>query len=59
MTPKVFLRDIDNRIRVVSELNFAIDKAFREEGIEIPFPQRDLHIKDLPEKILNNKNNGE
>lgn len=28
-----------------SELYFEIFKRFREEGIEIPFPQRDLHIK--------------
>lgn len=56
---RVFLRDIDKRISIISELNFAIDKAFREEGIEIPFPQRDLHVKDIPEKLLNNKNNGE
>ena len=56
---RVFLHDIDKRIRVISELNFAIDKAFREEGIEIPFPQRDLHIKNLPNDFLNNKNNGE
>lgn len=31
--------------RVLSDLRFAIDKAFREKGVEIPFPQRDLHIR--------------
>jgi len=29
----------------ISGMNFAIDKKFREHGIEIPFPQRDLHIR--------------
>ena len=40
------VRNIDNRLRVISDINFAIDKAFREEGISIPFPQRDVHIYD-------------
>ena len=31
--------------RYQSDLNFAIDKKFREAGIEIPFPQRDLNIR--------------
>jgi small-conductance mechanosensitive channel len=26
------------------ELHLAIDKAFREHGIEISFPQRDIHL---------------
>ena len=30
---------------ILSDLRFAIDREFRNEGIEIPFPQRDLHIK--------------
>ena len=30
---------------VKSEVRFAIDKAFREKGVEIPFPQRDLWIR--------------
>ena len=35
-----------------SDMNFAIVKAFREKGIQIPFPQRDLHVKSsLPLKI--------
>jgi len=31
--------------KVVGELNFAIWEALEEADIEIPFPQRDLHIK--------------
>lgn len=31
--------------RLTSSLNFAIYDKFRENGIEIPFPQRDLHVR--------------
>ena len=31
-----------------NSVNFAIDAAFRAEGIEIPFPQRDLHLRSMP-----------
>ncbi len=41
---RFFLKDIRQRRTVTSEINFAIDKAFREAGIEIPFPQRDVHL---------------
>jgi len=40
---------VDSRLGVISDINFAIDKAFREVDIEIPFPQRDLHVKSLPD----------
>lgn len=45
---RCFVRNIDNRLQVVSDINFAIDAAFRAEGIEIPFPQRDLHLRSWP-----------
>lgn len=32
-------------LRFRSDLNFAIEAAFRTHGIQIPFPQRDLHFK--------------
>ena len=44
---RVFLHNVDSRLSVISDLNFAIDKAFREAGIEISFPQRDLHLRSV------------
>ncbi len=34
-----------------SDLNFAIERKLREAGIEIPFPQRDMRIRDGVLKI--------
>lgn len=36
----------DNWIRIKSELTFSIFDTLAENNIEIPFPQRDLHIKN-------------
>lgn len=47
---RAFIRNIDERLQVVSDINFAIDAAFREEGIEIPFPQRDIHLYNTAPK---------
>jgi small-conductance mechanosensitive channel len=33
------------RLTTLSDLHFAIDEAFRENDIEIPFPQRDIHLR--------------
>jgi len=34
-------------IQVETDIRFEIDRLFRERGIEIPFPQRDIHIKSV------------
>ena len=45
---RCFIGDVNNSISIKSELCFAIDDAFRGAGIEIPFPQRDVHLKPQP-----------
>lgn len=41
---RCYIREVDDRLKVISEINYAIEKAFREAVIEIPFPQTDVHI---------------
>lgn len=47
---RVRIQRIERRFSVVSDLNFAIDAAFREAGVTIPYPQRDLHIVSYPDQ---------
>ena len=43
-----WIRQPAERGGVIHQLNYALIKRFREEQIEIPFPQQDLHVRDLP-----------
>ncbi|MEM7290315.1 MAG: mechanosensitive ion channel family protein, partial [Pseudomonadota bacterium] len=43
---RCFLSDINYGISVKSELRFEILKALRTEKIEIPFPQREVTVKN-------------
>jgi small-conductance mechanosensitive channel len=37
--------DFASWIEIRSNIRIAVEKAFREKKIEIPFPQRDLHLR--------------
>jgi len=45
---RFFIREIDYKLSVRSDILYAIDDAFREAGIEIPFPQRVVHMQPEP-----------
>ncbi|HKI61294.1 MAG TPA: mechanosensitive ion channel domain-containing protein [Mariprofundaceae bacterium] len=40
-----------NHRATLSEYTFAVHKAILENGFEIPFPQRDVHIRSMPESL--------
>lgn len=44
---EVWVVDVDNRLEIESDLRQEIDRRFRQAGIEIPFPQRDLHVRSV------------
>lgn len=50
-TLRAYLPDLKHRLDTVHELHSAILRRFREEGIEIPFPQQDLHLRSFPQEI--------
>jgi potassium efflux system protein len=48
---RAYLPDLESRLKTITELHSEIDRRFRAAGIEIAFPQLDLHLhtdKDTP-----------
>jgi potassium efflux system protein len=41
---RVYIKGIDNWWPMLHELNIAIDNAFKDAGVTIAFPQRDVHL---------------
>jgi potassium efflux system protein len=39
---------MDDWIDAMNEVHRSVDETFKAHGIEIAFPQRDLHVRTLP-----------
>lgn len=49
-----FLPSLDQRLKTIHEIHVAINKELADAGIEIPFPQRDLHLRSaVPFPVVN------
>ena len=48
----VWLDTPDREPLIMSDLRFAIDRVFREKGIEIPFPQREVRVLGRPARTF-------
>jgi potassium efflux system protein len=44
---RAFVRGLDNRLPVIHHLHLAIEREFRKAGINIAFPQRDIHLDTI------------
>jgi small-conductance mechanosensitive channel len=49
----------DTWFQIQSDVTVAVAKALQEAGIEIPFPQRDLHIRSIDPVVGNVVSSGE
>lgn len=45
---RVYVSRMEDRVPVTDGLNHSIDQAFRQAGIEIAFPQLDVHLHQPP-----------
>ncbi|MFC7336363.1 mechanosensitive ion channel domain-containing protein [Haloferula chungangensis] len=52
LTLRCYLPNMDNRLKVKTELCETINERFKEAGIEIAFPQQDIHLKGIDPSIL-------
>ena len=45
-------KELGNPQALKSDLYFSIFESFREHGIEMPFPQRDLHLRSVDTSVV-------
>jgi potassium-dependent mechanosensitive channel len=46
------VRNVDDRGDIISDTNFAIDKAFRAHQVEIPYPQHEVRIRGWSDEVV-------
>jgi potassium efflux system protein len=44
---RCYLPNLDNRLMSITQIHESIDQKFKDAGLEISFPQRDLHIRSV------------
>jgi len=47
----LFWTRFEDGLSTKSAVGIAIDNAFKKNGIEIPFPQRDLHLRSVSDTV--------
>jgi potassium efflux system protein len=48
---RLYLANLDQRLPTRHDLHSQIKKRFAAAGIEISFPQRDLHLRSVPKDL--------
>lgn len=46
-----YLPNLEKRLHTIHDLHTMIDRKFKEAGLEIAFPQLDLHVRDVPKGV--------
>ena len=49
---RLYIEDFSFNSSTASDLRFAIFRALKAANIEIPFPQRDVHLRSIPDDIF-------
>jgi potassium efflux system protein len=50
-TIRFFVSELANRLPATHDLHIRLEKGLRENKIEIPFPQRDIHIRSVAQEF--------
>lgn len=49
---RVFVKSLSDSVPVRHQLHLELERRLREAGIEIPFPQRDMHLRSVSDEVV-------